>query len=250
MTILTRISFAILMAASVAGAAWKIRHLRGDLITYQLKRADSNTTPAEAIYMEGEMRRGLKLHPMAPDAIIRRAGYLALLERYDASLAQLGRAREYGTGIQGFLLEAEAYQRTGHPLDAIAAYERMRRIAPLDRSIVQSLIKLYSDTRRDGELSKLVAASDTRWPGGFDQLVAQAHLLIDDSDAPLILKYFLLAANATDARRPGPQPRIFDLADVRSRILDAAELLDYRSEWADWPRGGRPNSTDGARGDR
>jgi tetratricopeptide (TPR) repeat protein len=230
---LTARAIAVAAAAlSLAAGVEMSRQLRGDKIVYELPVAHDRMAPDRAAAFEVRIRDGLRLHARSPDARVRRAGYLTVMERREEAYAELEAARRYGTGVSGYLLEASTHEKTGEIPLARAAFERLHRISPTDRSIVQHLLKTYSDGRDDERLRDLATRAEMRWPVSFDQSIALAHSYIAEIDAELVLKLYLLAENAPNARSNAPEPRIFRADELRHSIDEAVEYLDYRAGWA------------------
>lgn len=254
MNLLPRIVIVAALALCSTGLWASTRLLRGDLISFRLPPADHNTTVRQAMAGESVIKKGIELNPLAWQPRIQIAAYMALEDKYKEALDELNEAAKMNKTIAGMNLEATIYAeraRRYHAAQnraaeieeyakAVPAFQRLYRLSIIDRTVVQQLMGMYHerpspDGKKD-DLQRLAIETDIRWPGCFDTLVALGNSYISDADLteflPLILKYFVLAANAPQEGFSRPDPHVYELSAVTARVKQASGMAGYKSDWA------------------
>lgn len=245
MIMLLRLLCASGLVLSVIAVERNINFLRGDRIVHQVTSKVYGTTLAEVRYQESVVRRGLQRHPKAWEPILRHAEYLARQgeidpRRYEEALETLEQSFKLYRGIQGLLLQAKIYYEMGRHEEAIAAFERLRRISPIDRSIAQYLIRLYRETEDYGKLKVIAEQIHLSWPTSFDALMSLGLASYShDSDLLTAFKYFLLADNSPETTEARPAPQAFGAAEAERLVGEARMILRsqqlYETPWAMMP---------------
>ena len=249
MIMLLRLFCATGLVLSVFAVERNINFLQGDRIVYEATSKVYGTTLNEVRYQEVVVRRGLLLHPRAWEPILRHAEYLARQgeidpRRYEDALETLEQSFKLYRGIQGLLLEAKIYYEMGRHEEAIAAFESLRRVSPIDRSIAQYLIRLYRETEDYEKLKAIGEQIHLSWPTSFDALMSLGlGTYYHDSDLLSAFKYFLLAYNSPETIDGRPTPHAFEAADAQRLVGEARVLLRsqrlYEAPWATMPPGPR-----------
>jgi tetratricopeptide (TPR) repeat protein len=221
-----RALLAALAIASAIGGRWVALDRRADLVARgfpETARAypapNPTTTYSDARLFIEAVDRSLRITRIDPDIWVRRAGYAYVLDEREEALEALRAGRQFAQGMVAMTLEAGALRDMKRIEEATAAYERLHRLAPADRAVLQNLIKLHQDRGERRTVGRLAAEAEMRRPGTFDTLIGMGQGYIPDDDYELILKYYFLAFNLPGAEVDHPEPRIFK-REVMRKIVD------------------------------
>lgn len=240
MNLIARAVILVLLGLSAYAVATSLRHFRGDLIMYPLPAPNERLPRAHALALESSMRQGLKLNPLSWQGHVQAAGYLTVQQKYEAALTELDQAMQYNKAMSAMFLQATIYAEMRRYEEAATAFEKLYRLSVVDRTVLQHLMRLYSErpatTEGNRELYELSKETDMRWPGTFDAYVGLANAHIADPEMtsylPIILKYFVLASLMPQEGYNRPEPRAYELAHVLDRIKIASRYVGYSSHWA------------------
>ncbi len=219
MRIAFRVWIALLLALALAAEIASLRQAKGALLEARIAEGSSGDG-TERLALEAA-----RLDPTSWRAQMDVATALAREGKLDSALGLLVHVRRVRIPIDGLFLEAAIHAETGPRERAIEEFLRLARISPLDRVVVQNLIRLESFGAPRPEFSRIVRDAERLWPGSFDILVARGNLAAAiDQDAVTSARELLLAMATLEGRAAEglarPAPEVFGEPAVR-RQLDA-----------------------------
>jgi hypothetical protein len=255
MILLYRAAVLVLLILSALALVQTNRYLAGDLSIHSLQPPNQNIPLSHAVALENSIREGLAANPLSWQGHVQRAGYLAIQQKYDAALEAINESMKYNQSMPAMFLEATIYYeiasryRRDAPQaqpqivewseKASTAFERLYRLSIVDRTVLQHLMRIYSERPKTPEgnleLLQLATETDLRWPNTFDSLVAlaNAHIAIDTQGyLPLILRYFILASLVHADEFSRPEPHAYEYEAVVERISRASQMTKYNAPWA------------------
>lgn len=218
MGVIQRILMGLGAMGAIAGVTLGVQVLRADALVKRLPPPSESTSPSDARFLSDRLTEALEIDPHSPDALTRRAEFYTLQKRHDEALGDLAAARQFSSGIRPLYREALIHNAMGRDGQARRTFERIRRLAPLDRTVVQQLLRMYRFDQDWESVGQISRDADARWPGVFDTTIGNGQQFLEPLDAELVLKYYFLAFNLPGSERNHPEPRVFDHAESRAVV--------------------------------
>jgi len=230
--ILVRILLGSLSIAAAAGAWRSGQRLRGNLLAAEAGGAAGGERRGAYVH---RMERALELDPLQTNLAVRFASERAGDGDLEGALRTISGGSALNESLPALFLEGAILAEQHRSVEATRIFEKLQRISPTDRGVVQNLLRLRSGNEGGVKAQELADDADLRWPGAFDTLALLGNLQLKKGDEESAIRFFRAALAAAQPGEDGvvpprAEPEVFDPVVVARTVRTHAAMTKTKHE--------------------